>query len=349
MRSISRSLSALLLASALALPGAAAGQDVTERTPNLSGGWTGVAGTAHFNFLHRFEHGDAPARKVSNYPTFLMGYTPVRGILIAANYATNSDLVPSYPNEWEFMARWGTPVGPARIAVTGAYNLAAESLDGELLARVGNDRVSVMAVGRGFSNAFDEDARFAVGGGAVLNFHPNFALAGDVTTLIDREDDDGEEIAWGAGAQIRIPTTPHTLSLQVTNTNTGTLEGSSIGSDEVRWGFEFTIPLTLSRWFGGGGGGGAAVDMTAQDTVVVTIRDFAFEPANITVRTGATVVWVNEGAVAHTATAAGAFDTGLIQPRARASYTFRAAGEHAYLCTPHPFMTGRVIVQGGER
>ena len=89
--------------------------------------------------------------------------------------------------------------------------------------------------------------------------------------------------------------------------------------------------------------------MTAQDTVVVTIRDFAFDPANVTVRAGATVVWVNEGAVAHTATSAGAFDTGLIQPRARASYTFRAPGEHAYLCTPHPFMTGRVVVQGGDQ
>jgi plastocyanin len=58
-------------------------------------------------------------------------------------------------------------------------------------------------------------------------------------------------------------------------------------------------------------------------------------------------VWVNEGQVAHTATATGVFDTGLIQPRASASYTFRQAGEHDYLCTPHPFMKGRIVVQGG--
>src|SRR6185436_6019550 len=106
-------------------------------------------------------------------------------------------------------------------------------------------------------------------------------------TLLDRSAT--EKVAWSAGLQIRIPTTPHSLSLHVTNTNTATLEGSSRGGDKVRGGFEFTIPLTLSRWFGGGVSG-TATDMTARDTVVVTIRDFEFAPANVTVRPGATVV-----------------------------------------------------------
>ncbi|MSR36440.1 MAG: hypothetical protein EXR95_07325 [Gemmatimonadetes bacterium] len=351
MSSIPRLLRALILLGSLGLPTTAAAQSVVERTPNLSGGWTGVPGTAHFNFLHRFEHGDAPTRKVSNYPTFLMGYTPVRGLLIAANYATNSDLVPSYPNEWEFLARWGAPVGRVRVAVTGSYNLAAESVDGEATARLGSEKVALIGVARGFSQAFGGDASFALGGGALVALHPNFALAADVVTLLDREGDDGEELAWSAGAQIRIPSTPHTLSLHVTNTNTATLQGSSRGGDEMRGGFEFTVPLTLSRWFGGGAAAAAAdgVDMTDRDTVVVTIRDFEFSPASVTIRPGATVVWVNDGGIAHTATAAGTFDTGMIAPRARARYTFRQAGEHAYLCTPHPFMKGRIVVRGGDQ
>jgi plastocyanin len=347
---IARSLSALFLAAALA-PGLARAQSVTERTPNLSGGWIGVPGTAHFNFLHRFEHGDPPARKVSNFPTFLMGYTATRNLLFAANYATNSDLVPGYPNEWEFMGRVAAPLGPARVALTAGYNLAAESVDGEALARVGNDRVGVMGVVRAFSQGFGEDERFALGGGATLALHPNVVLAGDAVTLLERDSAAEEDVAWSAGLQLRIPSTPHSLSLHASNTNTATLQGSSRGSDEVRWGFEFTVPLTLRRWFGSGGGGaaGPATDMTAQDTVVVTIRDFEFSPANVTIRAGATVVWVNEGQVGHTATAAGAFDTGMIQPRGRASYTFAQAGEHSYLCTPHPFMTGRITVSGGDR
>ena len=75
-----------------------------------------------------------------------------------------------------------------------------------------------------------------------------FALAGDVTTLLDRRTN--EDPAWGAGLQIAIPYSPHTLSLQVTNTNTATLQGASRGIDKVRGGFEFTIPFTFSRYFG---------------------------------------------------------------------------------------------------
>lgn len=348
MRSILRSLLVPLLLCSAALPRAraASAQSVADRSPNLSAGWTGSAGTGYFNFLHRFEHGDAPARKVSNYPTFLMGYTVVPNLLVAANYATNSDLVPGYPNEWEFMGRWGMPLGRARVALTGAYNLAAESVDGETLVAVGPDRIRLMGVARAFSQAYGDDGRVALGGGGVLKLHPNFALAGDVVTLLDREA--GEEVAWSAGAQIRIPSTPHSISLHVTNTNTATLQGSSRGGEKVRGGFEFTVPITFSRWFGGRGVSGTATDMTSRDTVVVTIRDFEFSPANVAVRPGATVVWVNEGAVAHTATTAGAFDTGLIQPRARASHTFAQAGSFDYLCTPHPFMKGRIVVGGGR-
>jgi plastocyanin len=297
--------------------------------------------------LRARQRADAEGVELPDLPDGLHGHA--ESLLLAANYATNSDLVPSYPNEWEFMARWGTAFGSSRVALTGAYNLASESFDGEATARFGSSRFAVIGVARGFSQAYGGDARFALGGGAVLSLHPNFALAGDVVTLLDRDDDANEEMAWSAGAQIRIPSTPHTLSLHVGNTNTATLEGASRGADKMRGGFEFTVPLTLSRWFGGGGdaGGGAAMDMTRQDTVVVTIRDFEFTPASVTIRQGATVVWVNEGAIAHTATAAGVFDTGLIQPRASASFTFRAAGDHAYLCTPHPFMKGRIVVQGG--
>src|SRR5439155_17942958 len=44
--------------------------------------------------------------------------------------------------------------------------------------------------------------------------------------------------------------TPHTLSLQATNTLVNTLQGASRGTKDVRYGFEFTVPLTLRRYFG---------------------------------------------------------------------------------------------------
>ncbi len=347
MRAIPRSILCLVLVGACLLGAPSAGaQSVVDRTPNLSGGWVGPRGTAYFNFLHRFEHGQPPVRKVTNFPTFLMGYTPVNGLLLAAHYATNSDLVANYPNEWEFFARWaGLDLGPARVALTGGWNHAAESLDGEASLRVVAGRLALLGVARGFSAGYGGDARFVVGGGAVLGLGSNVALAGDVVTLTDRSA--AEEVAWSAGLQLRIPYTPHSLSLHASNTNTATLEGSSRGGDVTRYGFEFTIPISLSRYLNRGPGAPAV--MTTADTIVVTIRDFDYSPASVTIRPGATVVFVNEGAIGHTATADdGSWDTGMINPGARASHTFPAGGG-AYHCAPHPFMKGAIVVSGGER
>lgn len=86
----------------------------------------------------------------------------------------------------------------------------------------------------------------------------------------------------------------------------------------------------------------------------VTIDDFSFAPATITVGIGESVTWRNDGPSGHTATAAdGSFDTGLLSQGESGSVTFDEAGDFSYLCTPHPFMKGtvRVVAQsssGGE-
>ena len=343
-------LVALVLLASLLSAAQAGAQSVLERTPNLSGGWVGAPGTAYFNFLHRFEHGPAPTHKVTNFPTFLLGYSPGARLLVAVQYATNSDLVSAYPNEWEALVRWAAPAaGSMRAAFTAAWNQAAESVDGEAQLKVRAARLSLLGTARAFSSGYGGEGRLAVGGGVVLRLGSGVALASDAVTLLGREA--GEEIAWGAGLQLRIPYTPHTLSLQATNTNTATLQGSSRGGDATRYGFEFTIPITLSRWFGGRRDqGGDAVVRTGSDTVIVRIRDFEFVPARITVSSGTTIVWVNEGQGAHTSTADdGSWDSGMLEPGERWSRTFTAVGEYPYHCTPHPFMTGTVVVEGRDR
>jgi MYXO-CTERM domain-containing protein len=78
----------------------------------------------------------------------------------------------------------------------------------------------------------------------------------------------------------------------------------------------------------------------------VTITDFEFSPATITVNEGDTVTWTNDGPTPHTATAEdGSFDTGNLNKGQSGSATFTAAGSIAYICTPHPFMTGKVVVK----
>ena len=83
----------------------------------------------------------------------------------------------------------------------------------------------------------------------------------------------------------------------------------------------------------------------AADDTSVTIADFQFTPATITIHVGDTVTWTNHGPSAHTATANnGSFNTGVLQKGHSASHTFTTAGTFTYICQIHPFMHGTVVV-----
>jgi len=319
-------------------------QSVLDRPPNLSGGWLGAPGTLQFNFVHRFGVGDAPLRKVTNSPTFLLAYQLPVPLLIGFNYATSSDIAAAFPNEWEVFARYGR----SGVALQAGYNQAAGSADAELTGVRSVGRLRLMAVGRLLSNGYHSDTtRYAVGGGATLRLNRWFALAGDATSLLDKRP--GEKMAWGAGLQIAIPYSPHTLSLQVTNTNTATLQGVSRGLDRVRGGFEFTIPFTLSRYFGrrgttaakNGGGEGAAGPATPAE-----MRTMTFEPKRIEITAGTTIRWTNNDQLVHTISADdGSWDSGPIEPGKTWTHTFTQPGEYAFHCTPHPFMKALIVVR----
>ncbi len=78
----------------------------------------------------------------------------------------------------------------------------------------------------------------------------------------------------------------------------------------------------------------------------VTISDFKFTPDTVTVNEGDTVTWTNDGPTVHTATAEdGSFDTGVLRKGESGSATFTQAGTINYICSPHPYMKGKVIVQ----
>jgi plastocyanin len=77
----------------------------------------------------------------------------------------------------------------------------------------------------------------------------------------------------------------------------------------------------------------------------VTIADFTFAPATITIHVGDTITWIDGGPSPHTATANnGNFDTGTLQKGQSGSHTFSQAGTFAYFCRIHPFMHGTVVV-----
>ena len=340
----------------VALPIAAAAQSVLQRTPNLSGGWEGTRGTLYFNFLHRFTVGEPPVRQVTNYPTFLVGAGLPGNVLVAVNYATRSDLVPAYPNEWEFFAR-AMPLKqstgfPFDLALQGGYNLAAESLDGELSLNRQVGPVRLLGAARVLSHGYGQDSvRFALAGGLSLQFLRWFALAGDVSQLMAASD--LEETAWAGALQVAIPYTPHTLSLQVSNTNTQTLQGASRGGSARRYGFEFTIPVHPSRFFGRepatitrASGPEAASPPGAGPLVTVQMRNLAFVRGTVRIDVGTTLSWRNDDQLVHTVKAAdGSWESPEIQPGGSWSRRFDRAGRYEITCGPHPFMKQIVEVR----
>jgi plastocyanin len=86
---------------------------------------------------------------------------------------------------------------------------------------------------------------------------------------------------------------------------------------------------------------------TAEPAVhVVTIENMRFTPADLTVKRGERVVWINKDMVPHTATArSAAFDSGNIASTASWSYVADTVGTHSYVCTYHPTMSAKLTVQ----
>jgi plastocyanin len=364
MRLARTALASLLLAGPLAGP--TEGQSALERTPNLDGTWVSEAGVGHFNLVHRFWVTDPPARKVINTPTLFAGAGLGAGLLVGLRYGSNSSLVPGKFNEWEAFGRWrpltSSRSGLADVSLSGGWNGVAESVDGELaVARdLGPFRLHLSA--RVFSAFAGGDGDAAVGGGALWRFGRHVAVGGDIMTVVSGD----TTVAWSVGLQLGIPYTPHTVSLHATNAGATTLQSSSFGGGQRLYGFEFTVPITFSRYFGGreattpapGDPGPAPAD-----TAVVGMDNrLRFLPDTIRVRVGTAVRWENGSDVIHTVTAdpdraaraenvslpdgVTPFDSGDIVPGGVYTRVFRVPGTYAYVCLPHELvgMVGVVIV-----
>jgi plastocyanin len=81
-------------------------------------------------------------------------------------------------------------------------------------------------------------------------------------------------------------------------------------------------------------------------STMVVIQKFAFGPTDVRVRAGERVTWINCDVDAHTSTAdGGQWASPLLATGDAFTQTFPTVGEFSYFCEPHPFMTGRVIVE----
>ncbi|CAM5181517.1 amicyanin [Bosea thiooxidans] len=96
-------------------------------------------------------------------------------------------------------------------------------------------------------------------------------------------------------------------------------------------------------------GAGAALLMggeaaAAHDgTVHVTMEKLVFLPAEIEVKAGQTIEWINKDPFAHTATVKGGWEV-MIPPGKTATRAVAAGDTVEYYCRFHPNMKGRIKV-----
>jgi amicyanin len=348
---------------ALALLAAAAplqGQSLLYRPPNLGGTWVPDGGVVQFNFVHRFYVSPGPSHAVVNFPNFTLAAGFGHQVAFGAQFATRSLLVGTgngalSSNETEVYGRWRVRGAEGRpgfgVAVTPAYNLLANSVDGELGVDWTRGALTLHGAARAVSRRLGQsgNAAAAFAGGFNARLNPYIGVSGDVGSFVSPT----VRAAWSAAINFLIPGSPHTFSLQASNATSATIQGASEGVTfpKVLYGFEFTIPLHLKRfspWFHKspkpvalGSAGGAAIGAEVRMASVKFVGD------SVTIAAGQAVRWTNADPIEHTVTFDGGAEAGSPVIPANGSYVHRfdKPGTYTYHCTPHPFMTGVVVVK----
>jgi plastocyanin len=95
----------------------------------------------------------------------------------------------------------------------------------------------------------------------------------------------------------------------------------------------------------GATGNTTAVGVPAGATKIV-MQNIKFVPADVTIKVGQTVAWVNEDAPQHDVVANdGTFKSDLLSQGRVFTFTFSKAGTYPFYCSIHPQMKGTITVQ----
>jgi len=85
-------------------------------------------------------------------------------------------------------------------------------------------------------------------------------------------------------------------------------------------------------------------EITDTNVTEIKISDFAFNPSETTIKTGASVKWTNEDSTTHDIKSA-TFESPKLAPSQSYLRKFIETGTYEYSCGIHPSMTGKIIVE----
>ncbi len=86
----------------------------------------------------------------------------------------------------------------------------------------------------------------------------------------------------------------------------------------------------------------------AAATAAITMDNFTFTPAVLTVAIGTTVIWTNHDDIPHTVVVAGpgqALKSPVLDTDDAFTFSFAKVGAYKYFCSLHPHMQGTVLVK----
>ena len=91
-----------------------------------------------------------------------------------------------------------------------------------------------------------------------------------------------------------------------------------------------------------------SVQTKAEEPVVeISIDNFTFAPAALTISAGTTVRWTNRDDIPHTVVEKSLrFRSKALDTNDTFTHQFNDTGEVDYFCSLHPHMTGKIIVKG---
>jgi plastocyanin len=92
---------------------------------------------------------------------------------------------------------------------------------------------------------------------------------------------------------------------------------------------------------------GAAATGQNPPTQLVTIDNFSFTPATLTVPAGTEVTWINHDDIPHTVVSddRSTFKSRALDTDEKFSFKFDKPGTYPYFCSIHPKMTAKIAVE----
>jgi len=284
------------------------------------GGGGGGSGTS-------YNYGNTPVYySISGKVT--SGGTGLAGVTLSLSGASTASVSTDANGNYAFasLANGAYTITPSKTGFTFTPSSSAHTVNGANIT--GSDFTATATTLPTFSMA----GTVTLGGTGLAGATLTLSGSGSGTTTSDA----GGNYTFTGLANGNYTVTPSKSGFSFTPANSAkTLNGANITGVD----FAATSLLTVQ-----------SVACPGSGTTDVSIQDFLFNPANISVSVNTIVRWTNNGAADHTVTstgvpANGSFDSGTMGPGASACFKFTALGTFNYHCAIHSTMVGAVTVQ----